>query len=122
MMLSRIVVHQCNIINSGVKLHHASSCMYIAKEPTASFSQIYACKNLLKHLEPAKVASPHLNEFLSPPPSFFFLLTVELMNPFAAPDVAERLLKSEKTKKFMADPKFQQKLRDLAKGSSNLAK
>ena len=73
-------------------------------------------------MEPAKVASPHLNEFLSPPSFFFFLLTVELMNPFAAPDVAERLLKNEKTKKFMADPKFQEKLRDLAKGSSNLAK
>lgn len=73
-------------------------------------------------MEPAKVASPHLNEFLSPLSFFFFLLTVELMNPFAAPDVEQRLKESEKTKEFMKDSKFKEKLRDLAKGPSNLAK
>ena len=47
---------------------------------------------------------------------------MELKNPFAAPDVEEKLTKSEKTKAFMEDPRFRETLKDLAKDSNNLRK
>jgi len=47
---------------------------------------------------------------------------VDLINPFAAPNVIQRLMESEKMKGFMKDPDFLRKLEDLAKDSHNLTR
>ena len=47
---------------------------------------------------------------------------VDVMNPFAARDVGDRLLASPKTKEYMKDGGFREKLKDLAKDPQNLSK
>ena len=44
----------------------------------------------------------------------------DIPNPFAASDVIKRLSESEKTKEFMKDQVFLDKLEDLSKDSQNL--
>ena len=45
----------------------------------------------------------------------------DIPNPFAADDVMQRLSESDKTKEFMKDPGFLEKLKHLSKDSQNLA-
>ena len=44
----------------------------------------------------------------------------DISNPFAAEDVRRRLSESDKTKEFMKDQAFLEKLEDLSKSSQNL--
>ena len=49
-------------------------------------------------------------------------LHAEPPNPFAEPDVEQRLRENDKTRAYMDDPGFRQKLRELAKDTKYLAK